>query len=69
MAQDEGTRPQNTTVSTDGPSPNDAAEVDLREKSGVARMVARAGTGRLQPMRGFDEDYTDIVDYIVRCTH
>ncbi|WP_245578907.1 alpha/beta fold hydrolase [Cucumibacter marinus] len=24
---------------------------------------------RSQSMRGFDEDYTDIVDYIVRCTH
>lgn len=24
---------------------------------------------RSQPMRGFDECYTDIVDYIVRCTH
>ncbi|GAB1477904.1 hypothetical protein MASR2M74_04470 [Paracoccaceae bacterium] len=24
---------------------------------------------RTQPMRGFDDIYTDIVDYIVRCTH
>jgi hypothetical protein len=24
---------------------------------------------RVQSMRGFDESYTDIVDYIVRCTH
>lgn len=24
---------------------------------------------RAQPMRGFDPEYTDIVDYIVRCTH
>jgi hypothetical protein len=24
---------------------------------------------RVQSMRGFDECYTDIVDYIVRCTH
>ena len=24
---------------------------------------------RTQPMRGFDPIYTDIVDYIVRCTH
>ena len=24
---------------------------------------------RVQPMRGFDPIYTDIVDYIVRCTH
>ncbi|WP_102107941.1 ester cyclase [Oceaniglobus roseus] len=25
--------------------------------------------GRVQPMRGFDPIYTDIVDYIIRCTH
>ncbi len=25
--------------------------------------------GRRQPLRGFDEDYVDIVDYIIRCTH
>lgn len=24
---------------------------------------------RVQPMRGYDDCYTDIVDYIVRCTH
>ena len=27
------------------------------------------GRERVQPMRGFDPIYTDIVDYIVRCTH
>ena len=27
------------------------------------------GRERVQPMRGFDPVYTDIVDYIVRCTH
>ena len=27
------------------------------------------GTERRQSMRGFDADYVDIVDYIVRCTH
>jgi predicted ester cyclase len=27
------------------------------------------GTERRQSMRGFDPDYVDIVDYIVRCTH
>jgi predicted ester cyclase len=25
--------------------------------------------GRRQSLRGFDEDYVDIVDYIIRCTH
>ena len=27
------------------------------------------GRPRVQSLQGFDEDYTDIVDYIVRCTH
>jgi predicted ester cyclase len=27
------------------------------------------GVERRQPLAGFDEDYVDIVDYIVRCTH
>src|SRR6476661_5176804 len=27
------------------------------------------GTEKRQSMRGFDDDYVDIVDYIVRCTH
>lgn len=27
------------------------------------------GRDRVQPMQGFDDIYTDIVDYIVRCTH
>jgi hypothetical protein len=27
------------------------------------------GRQRLQGLRGFDDDYTDIVDYIIRCTH
>lgn len=27
------------------------------------------GTEKRQPMQGFDDDYVDIVDYIVRCTH
>jgi predicted ester cyclase len=31
--------------------------------------LAPANGKRTQPMRGFDEIYTDIVDYIVRCTH
>jgi predicted ester cyclase len=45
------------------------AEIDLHKRGGIEEMMARAGSGRLQSMRGFDEDYTDIVDYIVRCTH
>lgn len=32
-------------------------------------QLAPQGRPRVQPMRGFDPEYTDIVDYIVRCTH
>ncbi len=35
----------------------------------MADFERAAGTGRRQPLAGFDDDYTDIVDYIVRCTH
>lgn len=31
--------------------------------------LAPVGRARAQPMKGFDDIYTDIVDYIVRCTH
>lgn len=31
--------------------------------------LATTGRARVQAMDGFDEIYTDIVDYIVRCTH
>ena len=31
--------------------------------------LAPQGGKRMQAMRGFDPIYTDIVDYIVRCTH
>lgn len=31
--------------------------------------LAPTGRKRVQPMEGFDDIYTDIVDYIVRCTH
>ena len=32
-------------------------------------VLMNPGTEKRQPLRGFDEDYVDIVDYIVRCTH
>ncbi|MCP4198719.1 MAG: ester cyclase [Proteobacteria bacterium] len=36
---------------------------------GDLSKLTGAGRERRQDMRGFDEDYTDIVDYIVRSTH
>ena len=34
----------------------------------ISELLAPSG-GRRQPLAGFDADYADIVDYIVRCTH
>ena len=42
---------------------------NMRDRPDIADFMAAAGTGRRQPMQGFDEDYVDIVDYIIRCTH
>ena len=39
------------------------------EQPSIEAYLAQASSGRRQPLAGFDEDYTDIVDYIVRCTH
>jgi predicted ester cyclase len=43
--------------------------IDFRAKGDVQNLMAAAGSGRLQPMKGFASDYTDIVDYIIRSTH
>ncbi|GHF44290.1 putative ester cyclase [Deinococcus metalli] len=42
---------------------------DFADRPDYSDFVLAANTGRRQPLAGFDEDYTDIVDYIVRCTH
>lgn len=46
-----------------------ARPVLLRDKGDIGAMAAGAGGARRQPLRGFDPDYVDIVDYIVRLTH
>ncbi len=43
--------------------------IDFRARVDILDYLAAAGTARHQPLRGFAPDYTDIVDYIVRCTH
>ena len=43
-------------------------EIDLRRTGSIDRMLA-PGQPRRQALRGFDDDYGDIVDYIIRCTH
>ena len=42
---------------------------DFANRPDYSEFALAAGTGRRQPMQGFDADYVDIVDYIVRCTH
>lgn len=42
---------------------------DLTRHPDIGTLMASAGSGQRHPMRGFDSDYVDIVDYIVRCTH
>ena len=45
-----------------------ACEVLQVERRDFTELVPN-DRARVQSMRGFDECYTDIVDYIVRCTH
>ncbi|WP_424952471.1 ester cyclase [Deinococcus sp.] len=42
---------------------------DFADRPDYSEFVQAEGTGRRQPLAGFDPDYVDIVDYIVRCTH
>ncbi len=54
-----------------GPAPSEdarAGEVLQVERRDYVDL-APTDRARAQPMRGFDPVYTDIVDYIVRCTH
>jgi predicted ester cyclase len=55
-----------TSPTQDGHQP---PVMDLGQHPDIDQFMAVAGTGRRQPMTGFDEDYVDIVDYIIRCTH
>ncbi|MFC4454275.1 ester cyclase [Deinococcus sonorensis] len=42
---------------------------DFADRPDYSEFALASGSGRRQPLAGFDPDYTDIVDYIVRCTH
>lgn len=42
--------------------------IDLKNKGSIERILSPE-PARHQPLRGFEEQYTDIVDYIVRITH
>jgi hypothetical protein len=43
--------------------------ISLRAKGGTDRLLVNPGSERVQPMRGFEDTYVDIIDYIVRITH
>src|SRR5690349_944149 len=50
------------------PMPTDYT-ISLFALGGTDRSLLHPPTQRRQPMRGFEEQYVDIVDYIVRITH
>ncbi len=43
--------------------------ISLAGKGGTDQQLLNPGTRRRQPMRGFEAQYVDIIDYIVRITH
>ncbi len=43
--------------------------LDNYYKGGTDRFLLNPKAERTQPMKGFEEEYTDIIDYIVRITH
>jgi predicted ester cyclase len=49
-------------------TPPDALPVTTVVGQDITRLLAPQGPRR-QPLDGFDPDYVDIVDYIIRCTH
>ncbi len=52
-------------IAQNGQPPSPITDVPDRDIS----VLMAPGTEKRQSMRGFDPDYVDIVDYIVRCTH
>jgi hypothetical protein len=53
---------------TDVTMPGDF-DISIGEKGGSERLLRNPSSARPQSMRGFEPQYTDIVDYIVRITH
>ena len=50
------------------PAPEPAGKVLQVERRDFVQLVPE-NRPRVQSLRGFDDEYTDIVDYIIRCTH
>lgn len=59
-----------TSPATNGASSANGADgaIIFDQGADIGKLL-RPGTERRQSLRGFDEDYVDIVDYIVRCTY
>ena len=49
--------------------PDFRISLSLAVRGGTDRMLLAPPTQRVQPMRGFEPKYVDIIDYIVRITH
>jgi len=43
--------------------------ISLGTRGGTDRLLVNPGSERVQSMRGFEDTYVDIIDYIVRITH
>ena len=43
--------------------------ISLAAKGGADALLLKPGSERVQSMRGFEDTYVDIIDYIVRITH
>lgn len=56
-----------TSAAKNGPKPSDSNVLQVERHDYVD--LAPTNRPRSQSLEGFDEIYTDIVDYIVRCTH
>lgn len=54
--------------SSNGEDQNTETAVTAVPYTDISKLMA-PGSEKRQSMGGFDEDYVDIVDYIVRCTH
>ena len=53
-----------------GPRPMPADfSISLDAKGGSEHLLVNPGSERVQSMRGFEDAYVDIIDYIVRITH
>ena len=62
-------KPREIAAVTPGANGQVPETVDYRDKVDILAYERAAGTGQRHPLKGFMPDYTDIVDYIVRCTH